>query len=205
MIRRPPRSTLFPYTTLFRSSGTPSHSLRSPSLASTLSALSSASSGVMVTKALTSASTSSTRALATSAASRAETSPVFILSASSWAVSPSRLSLAATSVDPRDGEEVVRGLGGRGERLLARQLGTRLVGAEDVGEVQRVRRGRHVREVELPDLLYAIKDGAELPAHPLYLFFRQPKPRQVRDVAHLLFGYHLLPPASRTMGSSNGS
>src|SRR5689334_24614691 len=33
MIRRPPRSTLFPYTTLFRSSGT-----RSPRLASTRSA-----------------------------------------------------------------------------------------------------------------------------------------------------------------------
>src|SRR5256885_3511947 len=30
MIRRPPRSTLFPYTTLFRSGTTPSHEKRAP-------------------------------------------------------------------------------------------------------------------------------------------------------------------------------
>ena len=52
-----------------------SHSARIPFLASTASARSSASPGVVVTKALTPSSTSSTRVLATSAASRAETSP----------------------------------------------------------------------------------------------------------------------------------
>src|SRR5258707_2053929 len=35
MIRRPPRSTLFPYTTLFRSRGTPRHSHRGDPVAGT--------------------------------------------------------------------------------------------------------------------------------------------------------------------------
>jgi hypothetical protein len=63
--------------------GTPSQSFLPPFFASTLPARSSASSGVMVRKALTSSSTSSTRALAASAASRAETSPASIAFASS--------------------------------------------------------------------------------------------------------------------------
>src|SRR2546430_10565114 len=35
MIRRPPRSTLFPYTTLFRSNGAPDHAKRVAALAAT--------------------------------------------------------------------------------------------------------------------------------------------------------------------------
>jgi hypothetical protein len=33
-----------------------------------------------------------------------------------------------------------------------------------------------------------------LPAHLLYLVVREPQPRQIRNVAHLLFGYHARPP-----------
>src|SRR2546422_7653373 len=39
MIRRPPRSTLFPYTTLFRSTLTPSHKVRSERAKAILSEL----------------------------------------------------------------------------------------------------------------------------------------------------------------------
>src|SRR3712207_5715878 len=186
-------------STSLTASGTPSQGLTPPfcSRASTLSARLMASSGVVVTKALISSSTSSTRRLATSAASRAGTSRASIFSASSRAVSSSN---SFISVDPRDGEEAVHGLGGRREGLLARQLPARLVGAEDVGQVQGVRRRRDVLEVELLDLLDAVQDRAELLAYLRDLFVREPEPGQVGYVAHLLLGYHLsLPPALACM------
>src|ERR671912_2373888 len=69
-------------STSLTTSGTPSQSARSPFLVSTVSARSSASSGVFVTKALIPSSTASRRVLAASAASRAETSPPSIFLAS---------------------------------------------------------------------------------------------------------------------------
>jgi hypothetical protein len=102
--------------------------------------------------------------------------------------------LSGISVDPGDGEETIDTLGGRGEGLFLRELVARLVGTEDVREVERVRRRRHVGEVQLLDLLYAVQDRVELPAYLLYLIVCESQPRQIRNVAYLLFGYHARPP-----------
>jgi hypothetical protein len=51
------------------------------------------------------------------------------------------------SVDPGDGEEVVYSLWRWGQGLFLGELGAWFVGAEDVREVQRVRRRRDVREI----------------------------------------------------------
>src|SRR3712207_3282156 len=53
----------------------------------------------------------------------------------------------------------------------------------------------HGLGVELLGPLRALEDSAELLSHPLDLFIREPETGQVRNVAYLLLGYHLSPPA----------
>ena len=71
----------------------------------------------------------------------------------------------------------------------------RLVGAQHVRQAQGVGRRRDVLQVQLADPVDALQDGVELSAHLLYLVLRKAQSGQVGDVAHLFFGYHLLPPA----------
>src|SRR5580765_5396325 len=101
--------------------------------------------------------------------------------------SPARLrpSAAACRSCRRHAERSVLRLRRVRQRGLARKRRTRLVVGEHVHEVERMRRGRHVREVELRHLRDGVEDRVELAAEALELLLRQSKARQVRDVNSL--------------------
>src|SRR5207244_5179899 len=73
-------------------------------------------------------------------------------------------------------------------RFLAVERRPRLVLAEDVDDVERVRRRLDVREVELGNLADGLQDRAQLLAEALDLLLGEREPRQPRDVEHLFAG-----------------
>jgi len=71
------------------------------------------------------------------------------------------------------------------QRDLTRQRRPRLVLGEHVDEVERMRRRRHVRKVELRHFRHGVEDRVELPAETLELLLGERDPRQPRDMKHL--------------------
>ena len=86
----------------------------------------------------------------------------------------------------RYAEEVVLAVGCVPERLVGLERGTRHVVAPDVDEVERVRRRRHVLELELGHLRDGGEDVVQLHAEALHLLVGESKPREVRDVQNLI-------------------
>src|SRR4051794_23179678 len=117
-----------------------------------------------------------------------ETSPERISSAC-WAAVRCRRSLTpGRSRAARAGhaKATVGDVGCAGKRLLVRQAGPRLVLAQDVLELDDVRRRLDPIQVQLVHLLHVAEDLGQLARHPLELRLGEPQAREARDVEHLV-------------------
>src|SRR4051794_25482305 len=103
------------------------------------------------------------------------------------------------SVEDRgDAEVVAAAVGGVGERLVHAQRRPRLVGAEDVVNLERVRERLDAGRVDAIELVEVIEDGGELAGHPVAVGRGQVQPGEVGDPGHLVGGQH------HTFGIENG-
>src|SRR5205814_7787767 len=73
-----------------------------------------------------------------------------------------------------------------GEHALARPARARFVRAEDVLDLDHVRRGRDTLEVELRDLLDVVEDARELARHPVDLVLGEAEAGEAGDVEDLI-------------------
>src|SRR5215213_2864635 len=91
-----------------------------------------------------------------------------------------------SSLGRRDAEEVAVAVRRVREHVVEGQARVRLVLRPRVRDVERVRRRRHVREVELGHLRDCLEDRRQLLCEAPDLVLRQLEPREPRDVQHLV-------------------